>query len=98
MENVKKWVFVAMSMSLAFLYYLYARRGRSLAELQTEAQKQLLAQELISIKEQAARSKADHEKALERYSQLKLRHAPLLKQLGLSLANVQPGRPYKDSD
>jgi hypothetical protein len=86
-------LFAVMSISLVFIYMLYQRRGRSIVELHSEAQKQLLAQELLSIKEQAARSEDDQKKALERYSELKLRHAGLLKKLGLSLASVSSVGP-----
>lgn len=83
MEKLKYYLFAVGAFALAVLYYLYDRRGRQIEQLVLDAQKQLLGQQLESIRDQALRSEADHEKAMDRYARLKQRHAELLERLGL---------------
>jgi hypothetical protein len=96
-EIFLKYWFAVSAIALALLYFLYDRRGRQIGELQMDAKKQLLGQELQALQEQAGRSQEDYVKAMGKYSLLKLRHADLFKQLGISLSSDNSDKPGNGS-
>lgn len=78
-----KYWFAASTLILAVLYLLYDRRGRTIQELQDEAQKQMLAQKLLTIRDKAQRSDDDAIQAKQDYEDLKRRHADLIQRYGV---------------
>jgi hypothetical protein len=74
LDKFKRYWFLVSALLIAILYILWDKRGRTIGELVSEAQKQKLLNEMTSINEQARRSGADYDKAMSRYAELKRLH------------------------
>jgi hypothetical protein len=87
MEAIKqvflKYWFIGSALALALLYVLFQRRGQKLDAAYAEAQKQLLAIELIKIRERSQKSNEEYLKAIDDYHRLKSRHPELISRYGL---------------
>ncbi len=75
--------FLISALALAVLYLMVDRRNRTIGQLKMDAEKQVLAQKLVTIRNDAMRSDDHYAKAMEDYSNIKRRHADLLKRFGL---------------
>lgn len=75
--------FVISAVALAALYLLVDRRNRTISQLKMEAEKQVLAQKLVGIRQKATQGGENYAKAMEEYRGVKRRHAELLKRFGL---------------
>lgn len=87
-DTFLKYWFSISAVGLAVLYLLYDRRGRTIDQLKDDARRQILAQQLVAIREQSERSEKDAEDAKLSYEGLKRRHADLLKQYGISTGDT----------
>lgn len=94
-ESIMKWWFFLSALALAFLYFTIDRRNRTINQLQADAQRQILAQKLLTLREKSQGSENEQKQAMEDYTTLKLRHADLLAKWGVFTGgNVTPLKQY----
>ena len=90
-DTFARWWFAASAAALVVLYLLFQRRGQTIETLKADAQRALLAQKLMEIREQGRKSEEEYEKAKQRYIKLRELHAATFTKLGITKDSVYTG-------
>ncbi len=89
-DRLAKYGFVIATFALLVVYILFQRRGMDIEQLKREAEKQLLAQKLLKLREMSEKSETDYFKAMDEYDTLKRRHGDIIAKY--KLFTGAPGR------
>ena len=77
-DKLARYGFIVATFALLVVYILFQRRGADIETLKREAEKQLLAQKLLKLREKSERSEHDYLEAMDEYDTLKRRHGDLI--------------------
>ena len=82
-DTALKWGFLASSLGLAVLYWLYDRQGRKLDKALADAQRAIIQGKLTSIDEKSKISQEKFDESKKEYENLKRIHGDVLRKLGI---------------
>jgi len=91
-DKFTRYGFLASTIIIAVLLYMYNRQGQKLATTIYNLQKKTIEDKLHAAKEKAENDKKNFKKRLDYYNKLKLRYADDIKRLGARVPAV-PKRP-----